>query len=324
MANIREVARRAGVGTGTVSRALNHTGYVAEETRIKILEAVKELGYTPNELAKQLFRNRNGIIGVMVPNLEHPFFAKMMKYIEMELSRHGCKCMVCNTVDIVNRQQSFMEMLERSIMDGIIALVDPLPDFVPRKGRAIVSMDRNWGPDVPIIYSDHIQGGNMAAEAFLKGGCKKIVQFSAGRERTETANLRHETLSQVLKENNCEVITIGTQWDALSYAYNKSIILQYMDVIKEADGVMTNDIGAMSCLVVAQKMGIKVPEELKIIGYDGTEITNLTYPELSVVVQDCAELARNCVDMVLNMIDGNEPEHMKVLVPVSWKQGGTA
>lgn len=323
MANIREVARKVGVGTGTVSRALNKTGYVAEETRQKIMEAVEELGYTPNELAKQLFRNKNCIVGVMVPNLEHPFFAKMMKNIEMELSKHDYKCMVCNTVDIDNRQQSFIDMLERNVMDGIITCVDPLPEFTSRKGRAIVSMDRDWGADVPLVVSDHSQGGRMAAEAFLRGGCRKVVQFSAGRERATTANLRHEVLTQVLRENNCEVITIGTQWDALSYAYNKNIIQQYMDVINAADGVMTNDIGAMSCLVVAQKMGIKVPEQLKIIGYDGTEITNLTYPELSVIVQDCAELAKNCVDMVLSMIEGNEPENMKILVPVSWKQGGT-
>jgi LacI family sucrose operon transcriptional repressor len=323
MSNIREVARKAGVGTGTVSRALNNTGYVAEETKQKIMDAVEELGYKPNELAKQLFRNRNGIIGVMVPNLEHPFFAKMMRYLEMELSKHDYKCLACNTIDIDNRQQGFMDMLERNMVDGIIACVDPLPDFVSRNGKAIVAMDRNWGLDVPMVRSDHEQGGRMVAEAFLRDGCKKVVQFCSGRQQFDTANVRHEVLNQVLRENNCEVITIGTKWDALSYAYNKSVILQYMDIIKESDGMMTNDIGAMSCLAVAQKMGIKVPEQLKIIGYDGTEMTNLTYPELSVVVQDCAALAKNCVDMVLNMAEGNEPETMRVLVPVSWKQGGT-
>lgn len=323
MSNIREVARKAGVGTGTVSRALNNTGYVAEETRQRIMEAVRELGYTPNELAKHLFKNKNGIVGVMVPNLEHPFFARMMRYIEMELSKHDYKCLACNTIDIMNRQQEFLNMLERNIVDGIITCVDPLPDFTSREGKAIVSMDRNWGSDVPIVRSDHEQGGRMAAEAFLRDGCRKVIQFCAGRERANTANIRHEIMKRVLEENNCEVITIGTKWDALNYTYNKGIILQYIDIIKGADGIMTNDIGAMSCLAVAQKLGIKVPEQLKIIGYDGTEITNLTYPELSVVVQDCAELAKKCVSMVLNMIEGNEPEMMRVIVPVSWKQGGT-
>jgi LacI family sucrose operon transcriptional repressor len=80
----------------------------------------------------------------------------------------------------------------------------------------------------------------------------------------------------------------------------------------------------MSCLAVAQKTGIKVPEQLKIIGYDGTEITNLTYPEVSCIVQDCESIAKCCVDTVLNMKKGIEPESMQILFPVSWKQGGTA
>lgn len=98
-------------------------------------KAVEELGYTPNELAKQLFHNRNGIVGVMVPNLEHPFFAKMMRHLEVELSKYDYKCLACDTIDIVNRQQGFMDIFGRNMVDGIIACVDPLPEFASRKGR---------------------------------------------------------------------------------------------------------------------------------------------------------------------------------------------
>lgn len=323
MATIRQVAQLAGVGVGTVSRALNRTGYVAENTRQKIMEAVDELGYKPNELARNLFRNRSGIVGVMVPDLEHPFFARLLRYIEIELSKHDCKCLVCNTIDIMNRQQDFLNMLEHNTVDGIITCVDALPDFNSRNGKAIVCMDRNWGPDVPMVRSDHDQGGTMAGKAFLKAGCKKIIQFSADLDYTAPTNYRYRAMNKVLQDNGCEVVTIVTEWDALSYAYNKNIIWKYLDIIRTADGLLANDIGAMSCITVAQKVGIKVPEQLRIIGYDGTEMTNLTYPELACIVQDCVALAKCCVDMVLDMVDGNEPESMEVLFPVSWKQGGT-
>lgn len=82
MAGIKDVARRAGVGVGTVSRALNGSGYISEETRKKILEAAKALDYQPNELAKNLSRNKTDFIGIMMPNLEHPFFASLLKYME--------------------------------------------------------------------------------------------------------------------------------------------------------------------------------------------------------------------------------------------------
>lgn len=113
MAGIRDVAVYAGVGVGTVSRALNKTGYVSEETRKKIDEAVKVLNYQPNELARNLYRNRSGIIGVIVPDLENPFFAKFMKYTEMELYRYGYRAVVCNTVEISNRVEEMIHLMEK-------------------------------------------------------------------------------------------------------------------------------------------------------------------------------------------------------------------
>lgn len=322
MPSIRDVAKKAGVGVGTVSRTLNNSGYVSEETKKKIFEVVEELGYKPSDLAKNLARKRTGLVGVMVPNLEHPFFAKMMRYIELELSKYNYKCVACNTIDIVNRQKDFMEMLERDTVDALIACVDVVPDFTGRKGRAIVSLDRDWGPDVPLVRSDHEQGGKIAAEVFLEKGCKRVCQFSVGWGEKRTANIRHEVMEKILKENGCEVVSVNTKWDALSYSYNKNMVLQYWDIVKDSDGIMTNDIGSLSCLAVAQKLGVKVPEELKIIAYDGTEITNLTYPELSVIEQNCQLLAQRCVENALKLVEGEEVP-MVDIVPVKWIPRGT-
>ena len=155
MAGIRDVAAYAGVGVGTVSRALNKTGYVSEETRKKIDEAVKALNYQPNELARNLYRNRSGIIGVIVPDLENPFFAKFMKYTEMELYRYGYRAVVCNTVEISNRVEEMIHLMEKNVLDGLIVGVDP-PDekILKRLKKPVVSMDRNWGEKVPVITSD--------------------------------------------------------------------------------------------------------------------------------------------------------------------------
>ena len=101
MASMRDVARKAGVGVGTVSRTLNNSGYVAEETKKKIYESMEELNYKPAPAVKTQAGRKTGFVGVMVPSLEHPFFARIMRCIEYELSRHNYKCIVCNTIDIV-------------------------------------------------------------------------------------------------------------------------------------------------------------------------------------------------------------------------------
>lgn len=97
MAGIKDVAKKAGVGVGTVSRMLNDSGYVADETRKKIEIAMKELNYTPNELARNLYHKRTGIIAVLVPNISNPFFAEFVNYVEAELYEIGFKMMLCNT-----------------------------------------------------------------------------------------------------------------------------------------------------------------------------------------------------------------------------------
>ena len=97
MASIKDVAQKAGVGVGTVSRVLNNSGYVSDETREKIEEAMKNLQYTPNELARNLYHKKSGIIAVLVPTVEIPFFAELVHDIEAELYNEGFKIMLCNT-----------------------------------------------------------------------------------------------------------------------------------------------------------------------------------------------------------------------------------
>ena len=322
MASIRDVAVRAGVGIGTVSRTLNNSGYVSEETRLRIMKAVEEIGYKPSAIATNMVKKRTGIIGVMVPNLEHPFFAKIMKHIENELYKQGYKCLICNTLDIVNRQKSFIDMLDSRAVDGIISCVDELPDFSNSTRGAIVSFDRNSEAGVPILRSDHEMGGRLVAELFIKKGCKKVCQFTAGLDKKRTANIRHEVMKEVLEEAGVEVISVITAWDALSYSYNKEMVHNYWDIIERVDGIMTTDIGALSCLAVAQKKGFRIPNDLCIVAYDGTEITELSYPELTVIQQNCPEIARRCVETVIKMIDGEKVPELE-LVPVKLIERGT-
>ena len=182
MASIRDVAKQAGVGVGTVSRALNGTGYVSPDTKKKIEKAAEKLGYTPNELARNLYRNRTGIVGVMVPDLDHPFFSCLAKHIEMELYRQGYKTMICNTIGISDRERDYLDMLDRNIVDGIITAAHSLDEeeYLKQK-KPIVSVDREFGPGIPLIGSDHAMGGRMAAELLLKNGCKKVLQVCCPR-----------------------------------------------------------------------------------------------------------------------------------------------
>ena len=285
MPTMRAVAQKASVGVGTVSRALNDTGYASKETCKKILAAADEIGYK-YELPHTSMKTTT--IGIMLPMLQHPFFSKMAGALETELIQRGYECLIYDGNNI--HQGRALDMLDEGILNGLIALGSPPHGFSGRNKKAIVSMDRWWGEDVPLVHSDHIQGGRLAAEAFLESGC--------------------------------HVTSILAPWNSMCFSYDRNVVRDYWNVIREMDGCMTNDVAAMNCLSLALEMGTKVPEQLRIIGYDGTEITRLSYPALSVVEQDCPALAIACADRLLELMEGKSTE-METMVPVIWRKRGT-
>lgn len=119
MASIKDVAKKAGVGVGTVSRMINESGYVAKATREKIQKAMEELDFTPNELARNLYRKKTGIVAVLVPSVSNPFFSEFVDYVEMELYKYNYKTMLCNTVREKNLELEYLDMLNRHIVDGV-------------------------------------------------------------------------------------------------------------------------------------------------------------------------------------------------------------
>lgn len=324
MASIRDVALKAGVGIGTVSRALNGTGYISDETKKKIMDAVEELGYRPNELAQNLYRNRTGIVGAMMPDLEHPFFAAMTKSIETELYKHGYKCMVCDMDKKQARQDEFLELLQRNVMDGLISCVDLLSDRdIQSVHRPIVVLDRQWGRLVPSVHSDHRRGGQLAAQALMSAGCRRVLEFRPEFYGDVAFMERFTAFEAVMEERGIEVIAITTEKNHMSYEYDIQIAERYAHYLTQVDGIFAGDITAAACLRLASQAGIRVPERLKIIGYDGLPLTRLTNPILTTIRQDIPELARQLVDTIVKQIEGGKHIKQEQKIDVIFQRGGT-
>jgi LacI family sucrose operon transcriptional repressor len=323
MASIREVAKEAGVGVGTVSRALSGNGYVAEETKKRILEIAKRLDYSPNEMAKNLSTRRTGIIGIVVPDIENPFWGKFLKHVEIGLYNHGFKSLICNTIGVSNREQDFIDFLKRKAIDGIIVGAHSLKDeaYLELK-QPVISFERDMGPKIPQVCSNHAQGGRIAAEQLLKAGCKQVIQLGGTYNGHTPADERHIEFKRVMEAAGANVTTIEMSWDMVGYDHYRTIMENYMELFSKVDGVFTADIGAYFCLAFAKKKGIKVPEELKIIGFDGLEITRMSDPYITTIEQDIPTLSRICVECMIDMLNGKKVES-KYIVDVKLQEGGT-
>lgn len=326
MASIKDVAKLAGVGLGTASRAMSGKGYVAPETKKKIEEAARRLEYTPNVLAQNLLKNRSGIIGILIPSLENYFFSQLAQRLEGDLYTKGYKTMMCCTVNQKNGEQDYLDMLENNLVDGIITATHSFNDeaYVKSK-RVIVSFDRAFKGEIPVIRSDHEKAGKLAAEHFVKSGCKKVL--SVYGEDTVGGHIftgkAHEVLKLELEKKGIEVEEYCTDMGISDGAYYEETAKKCLDHYKGIDGVFASDSLSVQFLFQAARRGIQVPGKLKLITYDATEITRTVYPKISGVGQNIEELSKALTRTLVRKLNGEEVS-AQYIADVFWQDGETS
>lgn len=337
MPTIQDVARRAGVGAATVSRVLSGNGYVKAETRERIQQAIDELHYTPNEMARNLFYQKSGIVAVLVPELSHPFVAALVNAIEVALTRAGYQTMVCNTFYEQNYEQRYLDMLKRRTVDGIIFAAHTSQDVSQYQefNLPILGFDRILGPDIPCVCADHAAGGRMAAEELLRCGCKNVVQFMGavhgGIKQSDCpqewvitpADQRHIVFRQMMEQHGVEYHCIRESHSVLSPGRALRAAERAFQTCPGMDGIFGTDLFAMACLHYALEHGIKVPQELKIVSYDGTGATCFMSPSLTVVCQPFQALADEAVRLIIQLIQGQSVAEKLITLPVTLRRGRT-
>ena len=324
MAGIRDVARLAHVSTSTVSLVLNNNGHVSDKTRKKVETAMQELNYIPNELARNLYHSKTNIVGLILPDIAHPFFGLFAKYVEIELHKEGYKTMLCSTVHEENGEKEYIDMLNRQMMDGIImGCLSLVRDEDNGLVRAIVSLDRYINETIPIVMSDHEKGGTLAAEELLRCGCKKVLQIMGNRNVNTPAHLHHYAFEKKLLEAGVSVCTEEMPWNRWSfeefYAFVKKIYTAYPDI----DAVYGADLIAVAYLKEAGARGRRIPEDLKIIAYDGTDVTRMGAVTITSVYQDVQQLAKEAVKLLVEKINGIENQNDRRILDVCLKKGET-
>ena len=326
MASIKDVAQKAGVGVGTVSRVLNNSGYVSEDTREKIEQAMNELQYTPNELARNLFHKKSGIIAILVPSVEVPFFAELVHNIEEELYKQGFKIMLCNTDKEHNAESEYLDMLNRHIVDGVITGVHSLDVEEYKKiKKPIVALDRYLGENIPLVTVDHKEGGRIAAETLIANGCKKVVHFRGSIAVESPYHDRHYEFARIMKEHNVECYDYELAWNRFDLEYYEEAVKDLFQKIGdwEFDGVFGCDCVAIECMNEVIRRHRKVPKDVKCIAYDGTYMTQMVEPSVTAIVQPTENLARESAKLICDLVNGKPHKNKQVVLNVSLRKGKT-
>ncbi|MEW4355237.1 LacI family DNA-binding transcriptional regulator [Streptococcus pneumoniae] len=317
VAKLTDVAELAGVSPTTVSRVINKKGYLSEKTIQKVKEAMRELGYKPNNLARGLQGKSAKLIGLIFPNIRHVFYAELIDKLEHELFKHGYKTIICNSEHDSTKEREYIEMLEANQVDGIISGSHNLgiSDY-DRVTAPIISFDRNLSPTIPVVSSDNYLGGVLAAETLAKSGAKKIAMITGNDNSNSPTGLRHAGFASVLP--NAPIINISSDFSPIRKEMEiKTILTQ-----EKPDAIFaSDDLTAILVMKVAQELDIAIPKDLKVIGYDGTYFIETYYPQLATIKQPLKDIACLLVDLLLQKIEGKEVATRGYFLPVSLLPG---
>ena len=324
MANIKDVAKEAGVSVTTVSRVMNNRGYISEKTRKKVYDAIDKINYHPNELAKKLQQQKTNLIGLILQDISVNFYAEEAKYIEEELYNRGYKLMLCNAYNSSKRENEYINMLQRNKVDGIIIGSHTLEieDYL-KINLPIIALDRYLGENIPVICADHVQGGRLAAKHLIDCGCKNVVQFAGYNKVKLPANKRHLEFTKTMIENNINFKTIEMGLNSFTNEENLDYIDYMFENYKNIDGVFATDNIATLVVKEAMKRGKKIPDDLKVVGYDGTKNSELFNPILTTIKQPIKEICIDAVDKLIKLIDGEWIEEKEINHTITLIKGET-
>lgn len=314
---LTDVAEAAKVSPTTVSRVLNNRGYISEETRKKVNDAIKQLNYYPNEIARSLFINKTYIIGLIFPTTSNPFYGQLVFHMENLCESLGYKVLLCNSGGREDKEIAYLEMLQRHQVDGIIAGAHNRGiEEYNRPNLALVGIDRYLSENVPVVASDNYDGGRKATELLIKKGCKQIIHLNGSLVLETPANLRRVAYEDVMREHQLTPRVYEMEDDIIAKVFNEN---------PEVDGIFaSDDLIAANVLREARQRGIDVPEELKVIGYDGTEATRILLPELSTVQQPIKEIAEAAIYLLMDQINGEKQgDSLETILPITIIEGST-
>lgn len=316
--SISDLARIAGVSVSTVSRALTGKGTLNQSTRDRIMAIAAEHDFRLNVAAQNLRLGRTGAIGVLLPlgheraqPLNDPFFSAMFGHLADSLTERGYDLLVSRVLP--NGAGWLDDFVRSGRADGIILIGQSDQGAVLNRTAAHYRPMVVWGAYSPTnlyttVGSDNFAGGALAARHLLSRGCRRLAWFGHA-DAPEFAARQAGFLSELPADirANCKVVPIHITPEG-----SRASADAYFAAGHRPDGVFAaSDIGAISVIAAAHEFGIRVPEDMAVVGFDDIALAQLSSPSLTTVNQDIAAGARMLVDLLLRRMSGAETQSVQ-------------
>jgi LacI family transcriptional regulator, repressor for deo operon, udp, cdd, tsx, nupC, and nupG len=328
VSNIREVAKRAGVSTATVSRVLSRPDIVSPDTRVRVLKAVERLGYAPNSVAKNLRTLRSRKLLVTVPDISNPFFSLILQGIEDTAQRNGYSVLLGDTQHDELREERYASMLKQKEADGLIFLGHRLPkaaatvvqEMAPQCAPIVNGCEFSAELGVPSVHIDNAKAAAEAMDHLYAFGHRRIgivtgpLLSPLSRDRLQGALL---SASRQAGHAEHDLIVMHGDFSILSGATAAEELLARRD--RPTAVFCFNDEMAMGVIDTARRHSLRLPDDLSIVGFDDIRFAQCVDPPLTTIAQPMREIGEGTARLLLEILSGSPIAPVSVTLPHALK-----
>jgi len=316
--SMKDIAAKIGVSTATISRVINNKGGYSKETEKKVLEAIEKLEYVPDAYAKSLRTNSSHAIGVVVPDITNEFFAEIARVIDTFFLKHKYSVFICDTNESKEKEDIHIRHLIEKKVDGVIYISGQTDaeSFI-KKNIPVVYIDRRPRHADILIQSDNENGGYLATKELIEKGCKKILLLRDSRTVSTIINRRKGYL-KALKENN---LIYDSKYEIGVFPCYEEALNKITDLVKSGfdfDGVFaTNDNMALGVVHGLNIQGLRVPEDVKVVGFDNVSLSKFCNPPLTTITQNTEKLGIAASEILMELINNGKIVDKNIIIPVT-------
>lgn len=320
-----DIARMSGVSIATVSRVLNKNGRYSAETEKKVMAIVEKYNYAINPNAQGLRTNRTKTIGIIIPDITNEYFSHIVRSVESSVIPMGYNVFVCDSDENIDYETHHISSLQSKGVEGIVYFSARKPgDEVSKEFIVpVVYIDRRPGVDFNFVSSDNENGGFLATEELIKKGCRKIVIIH-DVNLYSTVNKRIQGYIMAHKQYGVEIDDARMVPCRVSYADARDAVRKLIADGIDFDGIFcTTDSMALGALRGLKESGKRVPEDVKLVGFDGITHTEISDPPITTVIQDTDLLGKRSVEVLMDLINGNTSKIHEYTIPVKLSVRGS-
>ena len=301
---IKDVAKEAGVGVGTVSRVINGGKSVNKATSQRVFEAIEKLKFEPNKMARRLRTDESGIIALLVPVINHPFFAKLAYFVEDEADKYGYSVLLVSSQHRICKEDDILRRIRRREVDGAIFVTHFEHADKDLSEFPLVSIDRILGANIPYVTSDNYEATKQAVEYLIERGCTKIGYVGSKPFTNSEVLKREDAYLDVMKAHG---FTPRIKNDVILHGDEYKVTSQFLDEFSDVDGVFVSGYTmAQVFSEAAAERNITIPNQLQIVSYDGSFRQWNNNRFFTCVEQPIEEMARAVVQLLIDKINGKE------------------